>query len=189
MRHPFHVGSLLVLALLAAPNRAQADHPRIIVWSSGVTNDLSPWVSFDCTVGTPRNSVLSRLTVNAEPSGNLDHFVARLQATCSDGSSRLMYSADRYSANITGATEDWGQLLALVLDPSRNYVKNVAMHKYGLSGHRWALLPEPYMPGRLVVLQCPDMLPPLYGSAPAGIKLRYDTNNGKIRDVALLCRS
>jgi hypothetical protein len=66
-------------------------------WSSGKDKDLSEWKTVDCAEVGPR-FLLTGLTGFREPWANLDNFIAKLKATCTEFDRRSTHTATVFTS-------------------------------------------------------------------------------------------
>lgn len=196
-------------------------------WSSGNTTSLSAWKTVNCASAYGTQFLLTALTGYKEPAGNLDNFIARLEATCTEfaqtsETSATVFTTSHRSTAYTLDAFDWqghsdllcpayyyagpmGQTgvigaMEIGLNPGNDYVQNFRFFPrcarlnaddtiswstpiYGVTNQ---MIDDAFaydMFNRAKV-SCPGD-----NYVATGIQLRYDTRNGKIRDLRLVCRS
>ena len=69
-----------------------------VSWSSGKDNDLSEWKTVDCVSEYGPRFLLTGLIGFREPSSNLDNFVARLKATCTELDGKSTHTASVFTS-------------------------------------------------------------------------------------------
>ncbi len=189
------------------------DDVEYIEWNSGKTTSLSSWKKAFCNTNYGPNSLLTDLRAYREPSANWDNFTARLRATCTeydnDDDGDFVQTTDTatfdvYSGNhrtpgettaITAAAEyPAGVLMENAIGDG--YVKTFRVLRVweqpsgflGSYNNPWLTAPVPGMPGippigPLETLLCGDQ------QVMTGLRLKYDTRNGKIRRLGIYCRT
>ncbi|MCH9685743.1 MAG: hypothetical protein K0V04_30200 [Deltaproteobacteria bacterium] len=184
-----------------------------IEWDSGKTNSLSSWKKAYCYTNHGPNFLLTDLRAYREPSSNWDNFTARLRATCteydndsntdfvqtSDTATIEVYSGNHRTPGETTAITVSDEYPAGVLMENAvgdGYVKTLRILKVseqssgflGSYGNPFLTAAVPGMPnlppvGPLRTLACADQ------QVLTGLRLKYDTRNGKIRRVGIYCRT
>lgn len=175
-------------------------------WSSGKTSDLSAWKVFDCSSYGP-DYFLRALEVFKEPSSNLDNFIARMDGQCAVGpvtgatstGDTVIFTADHRDdsarmdsfhkwLNYSSPTGYWdtpAEGIRLVVNKNE-YVKNLRFEYRNWSAYAGTYsyaFDESAYGGSAETLMCDE------GWIVTGVKLRYDTTKGKIRDFKVMCRS
>lgn len=181
-------------------------------WDSGITTNLSIEQGVTCAATYGSSYLLTRLRGWREPAGNLDNFVARLKARCTEYNPVSYYMqqdtnthvyeqvySDTYDSSRDGisaidATTVVPTGLRIALDPNSDYVKDVALlHGHFVNNGGFNYIDNYASPhqeewamgiagSNTRTLDCPDQF------VMAGVKVRYSTNNGKIRYLKVFCR-
>ena len=180
-------------------------------WDGGSDSHLTGWYSVGCIDDYGDDYILGGLKVFKEPSGNLDNFVARLDATCRqyedfDGvyePTSVEKSAQIFSGNhrtpgqsITVPDGDfYAAGMNFFVNNFDGYVKDIQLLYVGklpdsnaLGGVTWTydvMYESDYAlgyNGTEIHRQCPDQ------EVITSVSVRYSTNNGKIRQIKFGCR-
>ncbi|MEM7155453.1 MAG: hypothetical protein AAF799_21565 [Myxococcota bacterium] len=181
-------------------------------WDSGKTTSLSSWKRVFCNADHGPNFLLTDLRAYKEPTSNLDNFIARLEGTCTEYEN---IDGDFLQTSTTATDEVYsgnhrlpGETIAITdpdeypigvffeAGPYDAYIKSFRILKVseqvgGFLGSYsspdwtgWAPLHgSTFWIGPLTQLQCPDQ------HVMSGLKLKYDTRNGKIRRLRIFCRT
>lgn len=177
-----------------------------VEWDSGKTKRLSSWRTVDCYEENGAAWLARGLRAWAEPGKNLDAFVAKLSLTCGEFRTddlhfRATTTKDYHRVyESRHGTKDGKRLVQAHELPVGIYMKVNRMdgYVYGMSmgwvelieegryGYwqtpNWDTSVVPHRHGKVEELRCP------VGQVLSGLSLRYDTRNGKIRRVRLVCR-
>ncbi|HRC57900.1 MAG TPA: hypothetical protein PKU97_18360 [Kofleriaceae bacterium] len=188
-------------------------------WNSGKTANLSNWRELTCYSTYGERYLLTSLQVWREPSGNLDNFIARLKARCTeyvpyDGDAleqddstevtNLLYEGEYRSDNGTtrvSVDRQFAGGLLLNLNPvGHDYVRDVMLSRLHKSSVGNFLEEAPW--GDQIHMALGNAGAIIPGSAQnyaylgcpeqfvvTGLALRYDQSNGKIRNIKIYCRS
>lgn len=188
------------------------DTSVMVEWDSGKTTSLSSWKKVFCNADHGPNFLLTDLRAYREPASNWDKFTARLKGTCTEyenDGDEFVQTANTatdevFSANhrlpgettaITNSTE-YPAGLQLLNGPGDAYVQQFSILRVsegagGFLGDYSNSLITPIVPamtplglmGPVPTVQCPDQ------HVMSGLRLKYDTRNGKIRRVRIFCRT
>jgi hypothetical protein len=175
-------------------------------WDSGKTSNLSAWQSVTCNSTYGSSYLLNGLTAFKEPTSNLDNFIARLDAKCTEYATNVptdtylptgtshtdnvfegLFRSGASSIEATGTEYPVG--VTIFINAVDGYVKNLQIETASKSGHQitanngttgWVL--DYIHWDDSVGLICPDQ------NVMTGIGVRYDTTKGKIRQMKVFCR-
>lgn len=183
-----------------------------VEWNSGKTTSLSSWQTLRCVTDHGPGFLLTGLRAFREPASNWDNFTARLRGSCSryvNDNGDFIQTGERVTEDIfagnhrspgetTSITnaDDYASGMLIETAPGDGYVKTLRLFTVseqadGTLGDYDDPDSTPGVPeinvfpiiGPLHWLECPDQ------HVVSGLKLKYDTRNGKIRRLRLLCRS
>ena len=140
------------------------DSSTYVEWNSGLTSNLSPWVTVNCTTTHGFNYMVGELDIYREPWSNLDNFVARMDVTCrqyvyscancrhtTDAAKVTLFNGGSRSpaynieAPLTSGLNYVGNFLSGLLvttDPFNDYVKNLGMYQLAIYDNPYTGVPE-----------------------------------------------
>ncbi|MFT3774420.1 MAG: hypothetical protein QM820_54365 [Minicystis sp.] len=175
---------------------------NVEVWDSGNTNSLSAWMSINCATtyrGGNDNYMLTDLTAFQEPTTNFDNFIGKMDGSCTDHTTSGNETGTVETDNIfTGSWRAGGSTVSSAtnhvpigvklrvyggIGPS--YVKDIAIgHTLPTFGAAttWSSFALGYS-GDEVTATCDP------GKVMTGLRLKYNTDNGKIQHVQIFCRA
>jgi hypothetical protein len=214
----FVLGFIVVMLTIAAPGSAVASwiidgtRVRTVEWDSGHSNNLSSWKKATCTNSYGPNYLLTRVRAWREPSANLDNFIAKLTARCTDfqvqGGIHLEQTDDYdwvavYAGSYRHTSGYTSQLvhleypigLRISINPGWDYVKDAQLLFGSAAGNvpNFHLASYAFPRHTTWVLDngahnttrellCEDQY------VLTGLALKYSTQNGKIRRIKIYCR-
>ena len=212
------LGMVVVMPTIAARGSGVGswiiDGTRVqtVEWDSGHTNNLSSWKKATCTASYGPNYLLTRVRAWREPSANLDNFIAKLTARCTDYQVQdgvHLKQTDNYDwvavydgsyRDTSGYTSKLGDFnypfgVRISTNPGLAYVKDIRLLFGGTGGVQPNFYLQSYANPQVSLwaldngahntthdLLCPDQ------NVMTGLALKYSTQNGKIRRLKIYCR-